>query len=435
MSTLDPSVARKIISHLKAGTTPIDCVEHLNVGNERWYAAAGELFDDIQKDGDSLVRFVNGYYGDGKTHFLGMLRSLAFNRKWIVTYVTAENTPLSKFDRVYSEMVQNMVLPPAIPVFPWLSGATPKGGAGLLGALFSTAYTQVCGAPDDSGLKNSRAIERLRQRSDQFLALPGLDEMVGKAVRGHFEAVLRKDAQRTREIATWLEGHDIRIREIGLSRRIDQVFARDAMRGISLIAKASGAAGILILLDEAERIMEQSRSVRNRSYGVIRDLLDNADNQGGMRSSVIYIAATPDTFQSEKGFAEYDALRSRLANAQRLSIKGFIDWRSVIVDLTKTPLPHTALMDLANRVREIHSVARGKNPQETLADPALQEIVSRIEKQVFQVSKPRMLASYMATILEIADQNPGSDILQVLDETLRQVQDVVAARPKSKDWE
>src|SRR5437667_144792 len=100
MSVLDPSVARKIISHLKAGTTPIDCVEHLNVGNERWYAAAAELFNDIQQDDDALVRFVNGYYGDGKAHFLGMLRSLAFNRKWIVTYVTAENTPLSKFDRV-----------------------------------------------------------------------------------------------------------------------------------------------------------------------------------------------------------------------------------------------------------------------------------------------------------------------------------------------
>ncbi len=435
MKTLDPSTARKIINHLKAGTTPIDCVEHLNVGNERWYAAAGELFDNIEHDGDSLVRFVNGYYGDGKTHFLGMLRSIAFNRKWIVTYVTAENTPLSKFDRVYSEMVQNVVFPSTIPALKWVVGAGSEGGAGLLACLFSAIYSEVCGASDDSGLKNARALERIRARSEQFLTHPGLDEMVGRAVRGFFEAVLRKDSQLARLIGAWLEGQDVRIPEIGLSRRINQVFARDAMRGISVIAKAAGAAGILILLDEAERIMEQSRSVRNKSYGVIRDLLDNADNQGGMNSAIIYIAATPDTFQSEKGFAEYDALRSRLANAQSLSTKGYIDWRGVIVDLTKTPLPHTVLIDLARRIREIHGFARGKNGQEVFDDFMLQRIVSQVEAEVFQVSKPRMLASYMATILEIADQNPDGDISQFLEGTLRQVQEIVASPSKSKDWE
>ncbi len=435
MSALDTSSAREIIRHLKAGTTPIEHVEHLNVGNERWYAAASEHFEDIQQDGDSLVRFVNGYYGDGKTHFLGMLRSLAFNRKWVVTYVTAEKTPLSKFDRVYCEMVQNLTFPPSAPLLPWLNGATNVGGAGLLACLFSAVYAQVCGAQDDSGLRNVRALERLALRATEIFAHPGLDEMMAKAGRNYFDAVLKKNGQRAKEIATWLEGGNLRIREIGLTRRIDPVFARDAMRGISIMAKAAGAAGILILLDEAERIMEHTRSVRNRSYGVIRDMLDNADNQGGMRSSIIYIAATPDTFQSEKGFPEYDALRTRLANAQRLAIPGFIDWRGPIVDLTKTPLPHTALMDLAQKVRTIHAIARGKDHVNGFDDSVLQQIVSKVENQVFQVSKPRMLASYMATILDLADQNPGADITQALDQTLRQVQEVVTVRPESKDWE
>src|SRR5690242_1019003 len=108
MIELTRDTARRIIQHLKAGTTPIDCVAHVNVGNEKWYAAAEQQFDEIATDGDSLVRFIDGYYGDGKTHFLGMLRSLAFNKGWMVSYVTAENTPLSKFDLVYSQLIKNL---------------------------------------------------------------------------------------------------------------------------------------------------------------------------------------------------------------------------------------------------------------------------------------------------------------------------------------
>ena len=67
MNGPDKLTARRLIAHLKGGTTPIDCVEFINVGNERWFGAAAEQFEEIQADGDSLVRFIDGYYGDGKT--------------------------------------------------------------------------------------------------------------------------------------------------------------------------------------------------------------------------------------------------------------------------------------------------------------------------------------------------------------------------------
>ncbi len=48
--------------------------------------------------------------------------------------------------------------------------------------------------------------------------------------------------------------------------------------------------------------MEQTRSVRNKSYGVIRDLLDNADNQGGMQASITYVDGALRCFSLVKDF-------------------------------------------------------------------------------------------------------------------------------------
>ena len=202
------------------------------------------------------------------------------------------------------------------------------------------------------------------------------------------------------------------------------------------LAKHSGIKGSLLLLDEAERVMDQSTSIRKKSYGVIRDLLDNADNQGGMPSSMIYIAATPEMFSAETGFAEYDALRSRLANTQRFTIPNLMDWRAVIVDLVKTPLPHNHLVQLAHKVRDIHGTARQWDPHPSFTDEVIQSLIAKIESGASsQVSRPRMLSSLAATLLEIAEQNPGHPLQGVLDTTFDQVLQVLTTRHEAEKWE
>jgi len=433
--TLDSHTARRIITHLKAGTTPIDSVEYVNVGNERWYSAAAEQFDEIQADQDSLVRFINGYYGDGKTHFMGMIRSMAFTKGWVVTYVTAESTPFNKFDVVYSELVKNLILPPKIQLPEWLARANARGAGALLAAVFMRFYLEAYRLTDRGGLHKEQVLEALRRKAAELAANPGVHEATGAAVKSYVEAIIRSDATKTHAVYSWLEGANIRVEDAGLVRRIDQKLSRDATRSISLLAQRAGAGGILILIDEAERIMEQTRMVRNKSYGVIRDLLDNADNQGGMRSSIIYVAATPEMFTSEKGFPEYDALRSRLANATYFAMPNLIDWRGVIVDLTKTPLPHNHLIQLAERIVDIHGVARDWKPKGLFNRQIITELVKRIETGAFIVSKPRLLASYVATLLDITEQNRDQSVSTLLEGTLRSVHASLAQKPETKQWD
>lgn len=432
---LDTQIAKEIINRLKGGTSPIDHVKHLNVGNEQWYEKAGEYFEDLRNSRDSLVRFIKGYYGDGKTHFLGMLRSIAFDKDWIVSYVTAEKTPLNRFDRVYSGVVRNMTLLPGARLLDWIASRDIRGARTLLGAVFSKIYLETYRPGDITGLEKLSVIDFVKNRSNELSYKDGMEESVGKAIRGYTDAILNKDMAMVQDISSWLQGGQTKIPKLGISRPIDRVMSRDAMRSISLMAERAGIGGILVLFDEAERILKQSKSIRNSSYGIIRDLLDNADQQGGMRSSLMYVAATPEMFSDEKGFAENDALRSRLEIADRFTMSKYTDYRSIIIDLTRTPLPYDMLVRLAERIRDVHSVARNWAPEERFTDEAIEETVHQIEQGIFQISKPRMTAASVATLLDIIEQNREADVFELINEVLKEVHDTLPKEPETEAWE
>jgi hypothetical protein len=140
-------------------------------------------------------------------------------------------------------------------------------------------------------------------------------------------------------------------------------------------------------------------------------------------------------FSTEKGFAEYDALRSRLANSRRLALPGLMDWRGVIVDLTKTPLPHDMLLKLAGKVREVHAIARAWSPFTCFTDEHIATLVQMVERSPYQISKPRMVASFVASLLEIAEQNRGADLSQIFDRVFDQTVRALSARPQTNEWE
>ncbi len=167
----------------------------------------------------------------------------------------------------------------------------------------------------------------------------------------------------------------------------------------------------------------------------MRNLLDNADDQGGMRSCIIYLAATPDMFTSGTGLSEYEALRSRLDSAQILPSHAYIDWRGVIVDLTKTPLPYDLLVQFAQRIRSIHAIAQEWDPKTVLTDKLIEDIVGTIEKGVFQVSKPRMVAAGISTILEIVEQNPQISISDMLSSVLGKLNSELSKEQITEPWE
>ena len=79
-----PRVRDAIIQSLQAGVTPRIGQTHIQVGR---VAEVRALIRDIDRigDGGSCFRLVIGDYGSGKTFFLNLVRSVALEKKLVIT--------------------------------------------------------------------------------------------------------------------------------------------------------------------------------------------------------------------------------------------------------------------------------------------------------------------------------------------------------------
>jgi len=378
---IDRSVARQIIDNIKSGTTPLDTARYLDVGRERWYRGMKYYFDGASDSGASKVRFIRGRYGDGKTHLMDMAQYFALQRGFVVSYASAEDTRLDKIEEVYQRIVKN------------LRTADSRGGIYYL----LNTWKQHVDLPEEES-------ERLR-------AVEELDINFRMAVESF---LFEDDPRRRDEIVQWLIGEPLKLPEYSIKRSLRAANSRDMLRSLSIFIRLIGYPGLLILLDELDRIQNQRDRVRQNCYQVLRELIDNADGQGGMRGTLVYCAAPSEMFTSDRGFREYDALNSRLEPALHTSDLvtkiGGVDYRGTIINLEDTPLSAVDYYTMAVKVREIHAIALDWDANAALPDNVLKEIVDSITQQQRNISTPRLVTTTVAVIAELAEQGQGLDI-------------------------
>src|ERR1700752_93071 len=102
---LKPGEARTIIESLRRGSVPVEQVLYVTVGRERWLSIIEDDLTNYIAAGGAKVRFVNGDYGDGKTHFLSVIQHIAKQAGFTVSFVVlTREVPLHKFELVYREI-------------------------------------------------------------------------------------------------------------------------------------------------------------------------------------------------------------------------------------------------------------------------------------------------------------------------------------------
>ena len=110
IENLKPFEARAIIEHLRKGSVPIEYVKYFTVGRDKWLSLIVDDLENYIKEGGAKVRFVNGDYGDGMTHFMSIIRHLAKEKKFAVTFVVlTREVPMHRFENIYREIVRQLV--------------------------------------------------------------------------------------------------------------------------------------------------------------------------------------------------------------------------------------------------------------------------------------------------------------------------------------
>jgi len=407
--------SQEIIESLKSGIPNISAVSYINVdiaARKLWFDDIVNNLENFIKKGGSKVRFINGQYGNGKTHLLSMIKHKAKELNYAVSYVNAEDIKLSRYDELYKGIIK------------YLETKDNKDNVfKILIEKFSLKIKQDVEKQFDDSDDQSEYHKEIKRKIKDFLSKltkcsANFQSALKNYMINYIEAPNEKDWENENEtILRWFSGEKLPLKEI----RAFQIYAlndkdnaRESIKAVIDILKNIGYSGLVILVDEAERILSQSPTVSKNAYNNIRHILDSADGGGEINhaeSCYIFIASTPEMLDDKKGYKSYPALYDRIK--QGLASKTFenlINPRANIVDLEKdeAQVQEENLIEIMDKIIKIHSIAYDWIPPEKIISKrSIKELAKKSYNIRSQMAPLRATVKMMVEILDIAQSHPS----------------------------
>jgi hypothetical protein len=415
LEELKPVEARTIVESLRRGTVPVDHVPYFTVGRERWLSIIEDDLANYIAAGGAKVRFLSGDYGDGKTHFLSVIQHLVQQEKFAVSFVVlTREVPMHKFELVYQEIVSRLVTGPGM-----------IGLRALLTHWVGTLQPQL-GAVDDA-----TRTARLQDIADTVKGLEGMDINFAQGlislVQQRYVPLAEGEMPEGRETAQellcqWFEGARLSKRELRPFQIFESLNKSNSKRLLlSLIAllRHLGYQGLILLLDELETVMAQSASVRNAAYENVRLLIDNAEQAHHLH---VFFSIIPDVILAEKGFKSYDALWSRVRSVGE---NRRLNYRSIVIDLHRTPLEPTELIDLGKRLRAIHELAYRWEAAGIVTDDFIAQVCAT-QQRLGLVAEVRLYIKQIIRYLDMAEQEGTLEGVDLVDQAVATQREIAA---------
>ena len=401
--------ARAIIEELRKGSVPVDYVPFFTVGRENWLTFIEDDLDNYIAEGGAKVRFLSGDYGDGKTHFMSVIRHISLQKGFAVSFVVlTRETPIHKFEAVYQAIVKQ------------LRGRFD--GSGIRNLLENhvneTAETLL---QEDGELST----DKLSEISNELRSLPGMDINFANGViallKNRFqplgEGEDREERDNAREVLLhWFEGGKVAKKDLKpfqIFEVVNKTNSKNFLNALIAFLRHGGYKGLVLLMDELETVVGQGKSVRNAAYENVRLLIDNTEQAGYLH---IFFSIIPDVLESEKGFKSYDALWSRVRS---IGESKRLNYRGVLIDLHRTPLKTAELVELGKTLRAIHGNSYRWNAEERITDDLLEEICKN-QKKMGVLSEVRLFVKQVIRVLDMGEQ--GENAFDDLDLVAQMVQ-------------
>jgi hypothetical protein len=395
---LKPFQARSIIEELRKGSVPSDYVSFFSVGRDNWLTFIEDDLANYIAEGGAKVRFLHGDYGDGKTHFMSIIRHIALQQDFAVSFVVlTREVPVHKFEAVYQIIVRQL-----------------RGnfeGVGIRRLL--TQWLDSL-APAETPLTK----EKIAELAETLRDLPGMNVNFANGlialVNNHFLPLEEGESQDERTagretILHWFEAGKMTKRELkpfAIFEVVNKANSKQMLNSLNSFLRYCGHKGLILLLDELETVIAQAASIRNAAYENVRLLIDNTEQAAYFH---IFFAIIPDVLSSEKGFKSYDALWSRV---RTIGQQERLNYRGVLVDLHRTPLQSDELIELGRRLRRIHQISYRWEAANAVPDKLLEDICTN-QKKMGLLSEVRLYVKQVIRLLDMAEQ--GDNVLEQVD--------------------
>lgn len=359
MTNLSPTTAQYIIEQVGGtGQPPKYGCHFFSAGLDPYLSVIDrDYLSSFVKYG-AAFKMVVGVYGGGKTHFLYCVRDLAWKHNFVVSYVELgpNHSPFHSLEAVYKAIAQGLE-PPLSPE-ELLSGYE-KGLVSFIRRWFSREY-QECRA---RGLVGDELNEELLTRVERVDGVESISFANG--VRAAFRSLLNKQNNDFDNIGLWLqgEGYDRRTHEPhGILQRLDRTTAFMMLRSLGQWIRQIGYSGLVILLDEAERIPSLSTRQREQHLSNLRELIDECGSPAFQGMMILY-AVPGDKFLDEGRTQIYEALKQRLATVfETLNPTG------VKIELEKIGSEASALLcEIGSKLSDVYENAYNHRFDESLS--------------------------------------------------------------------
>jgi len=412
-----PTLARALVRSLTRGTAVSEGARFINVGQDHWLAAQQELLSEVAEDGHAETKFVRGAYGSGKSHFLAVVQDHARDHHWVTAHVECkvDRVEIDRFETLYPRIANKMLMKDLIEARAGDPSSADLDAMRFLLERWTNRKLYKIGVREDSISRPFDAEHRLHTLFHKTLLKSTQSPGFVQALIAFSRATLMRDHDLTTSVCSWMRGSNDMLRiparylrhpnatdETKLAtvqiRPIGAGTAHDAMRGLLWLIRDAGYAGLILCIDEVEELARlRTQTRQDQALQALREFVDHGGGEGSFRYLCMYLAATPEMFESERYFPRYDALATRI---QPLS--DAINWRGPVVDLEKTPLDAKQMSQIANRIQRVFRVAYGPHADgERLAD-LIEPLVAAVMATRYRIAKPRLLARMLIDELERA---------------------------------
>ena len=368
---LDTFSAETIVESFRQGTVPARHLELYSVGREQWLGSISRDLAFIAQGG-SKIRFLSAPYGGGKTHFFMQVKAKALSANFLLSYVelNSREAPFDRFEVIFPKIMRGVTLP-------------DRRGIEHMLEDWARRF------PYHSSQEVEANLRQIAPSLDFRAALRACLEYANTNSPDH--------RLRMQGILAWLQGYQVmsELKSKGIRSNVTIMNVSEILGSFLRFVRASGYAGLVVLLDEAEAItsLTQSRK-REEANQNIRKLLDNADEHLGF---YVFFATTPKFLSDPaNGAQSYPALWGRIKDV----IGGGLQQssaRSTIMVLP--PFAQSTLEDLAPRIVDTHSKAYEWNAGDYFNPTAISKYVSAF----LESSDPRRIRSFIKGLIGVLD--------------------------------
>lgn len=308
VQTMTSSEARDIVSALRSGLVPREGLHHFAVGLDALMAAIQDELAYVSSGrGRGLAKWVRGAYGSGKTFATRLVCARARERNFATSEVqiSINDTPLHHLETVYRRLMERLT-----------TAADGQGAfqAVVDGWLFQLGeeVQRVRGIPEDDPSFAQAVEERLE---DRLAALSAQNPAYAQVLRAYHRAMQEGEFGTAQGLLGWLAGQPHIAREVtsiaGVKGAVDGVAALAFVRGLLLLLRQSGHAGLVVVLDEVETIQRMPANTREKSLNALRQLVDMLANEE-LPGLYLLVTGTPDFFEGHRGIKALPPLYQRV---------------------------------------------------------------------------------------------------------------------------